>query len=145
MSFLSISLSLNHRKVVIIGGGQIALRRARYFSSTGADIRIYGKELCTEMSSVAQNVYCELYKKDQLENAFIVIAATNDKEINRQICSDGRLIGALVNNVSDRFDCDFHIPAVVQYEDCTIAISSGGENLAGAIAIRDRVREMLDD
>ncbi len=122
MAFRPISLELNTRKVVIVGGGEIAIRRARYFSGTGAELYVYAIDVLGKVKSITPFVQCEPYSSGQVESAQVVIAATNNVELNRQICIDGRAVGALVNNVSDRSDCDFHIPAILESEQFTIAV-----------------------
>lgn len=145
MSFRPLSFEFQHRKIVIIGGGEIALRRGHYFQGSGAEIFVYAPDIMDDMNVLTGQIHRCAYQADQLNNAFMVIAATNDPILNLMISAEARRRGALVNNVSDRNDCDFHFPAIAEIGDCTVAVSSGGENLAGAIELRNRIREIGND
>ncbi len=143
--FSLLSVNLENRKVVIVGGGEIALRRARFFAKSNPEIIVVAPSVLNSIKEVTSKIYLDSYAPSYLINAFIVVAATNDTLLNFQICADGRRAGALVNNVSDRSDCDIHIPATVQHDIFSIAVSSRGTDIHGAITLRDRIQESLND
>lgn len=143
--FSLLSINLEKRKVVIVGGGEIALRRARFFTKSKADVIVIAPSVLTEIEEVTTSVAMESYVPFYLDDAFIVVAATDDKQLNVKICEDGRRAGALVNNVSDRADCDVHIPATLEHNTFSVAVSSRGTDIHGAIALRDHIQERLND
>ena len=81
------------------------------------------------------------FREEHLEGAFLAIAATNDKGLNRKVSSCARERGLLVNAVDQPEDCNFIVPSVVRRGDLTIAVSTSGKSPAMARRIRERLEE----
>ncbi len=145
MGFLPISINLNKRPVIIIGGGKVALRRAETFLQFGAEVKLYAKSVMPEIKQLSLQWYEGKYISSQLERFSLVVAATDDKELNSRIASDAGEVGALVNVASDRELSDFHFPALLTEDEFSIAVSSGGKDLHGIISLRNRIAKLLND
>jgi siroheme synthase-like protein len=83
------------------------------------------------------------YEPGDLEKAFIVVAATDDRRINRRIAEDAKKARALVNVVDDPEPSDFIVPAVVRRGNFTLAISTGGRSPALSRKLRERLETMF--
>ena len=134
------------QRCVVVGGGQVAARKAAQLVRCGARVRVVSPECCPELSEM-NHVQCvtEAYHPRWLEGAVVVIAATDARGINRRVCDDARRLGAWVN-VVDRPDlCDFHVPATVCRSPVQIAVSTGGSSPALARRVRQFLEETIDE
>ncbi|MDO5409007.1 MAG: bifunctional precorrin-2 dehydrogenase/sirohydrochlorin ferrochelatase [Lachnospiraceae bacterium] len=121
------------KKVLIVGAGTIARRRIETLLSFGAELTVAAPEWMEEIGSYAARGQIRLLKQayaPQLLNKeyFMVIAATDCGQLNREICNEGRKLGILVNNASDRSQCDFYFPAIVKQGDIIAGVCAGGKD-----------------
>lgn len=144
-----IMLILEGRQTLVVGGGQVALRKARSLIEAGALVTIVAKDPpdATDMDDV--EVIQASYARKHLDGAKLVYACTDDPELNAQIAADARDIGALMNCVDQPEDCDFFVPAIVSAGSVTVAIGTGGASpaLAGRLTkcIADALPERVGD
>ncbi len=136
-----IVLNLSSRRVLVVGGGEVALRKARALADAGAQVRVVAPEFTAGFAEDGRfECVAVRYEKRYLEGARVVVAATDDEAVNRQVASDARAAGVLVNVVDRPELCDFIVPAQVRRGDLLIAISTGG----AAPALARRMRERLE-
>ena len=130
---------------MVVGGGQVALRKIRTLLEHQANVEVISPHLCTELNQLAEkgkiSVLCRGYQDGDLQEAFIVIAATNDKDINLEIVAEARRTGVLVNVVDDAESSNFILPSYIRRGDVTIAISTAGRSPALARKIRTRLEQ----
>lgn len=121
-------VNLAGRKVLLFGGGPVALRAGQdacgVWSGSHGDCAGAGSSL----SLFAGPAGAAGLPAGELRGAFLVLAATDDEEVNRAIAAEARARGALANNASDCRDCDFFFPAVVLTEELTLGLTGTGEN-----------------
>ena len=140
MDFLPLFHNLNGKRVIVIGGGEIALRKVRLVAEANALITIIAKEYCADLveirdSNVQKGIHnLELitapYQQQYIENypdAVLVIAATNDPELNRQVSKHAQQAHMLSNVVDDPGYSTVIFPSIVDRSPIQIAISSGGD------------------
>ena len=141
-SFFPLILSLANRKVVVVGGGKVAARKVSKLLEAQAEITIIAPEL--------EPLLFELIKQSKLnwqkgcfsrniEGFDLVIAATNDHEVNMEIVTAARKAKILVNSVDEAVHSDFIFPAIVRRGDLLIAISTSGKRPALARKIRQEL------
>jgi len=136
-----IILNLSGRRAVVVGGGEVALRKARALADAGAEVRVVAPKLLPEFAEDGRfECVAERYQKRHLKGALVAVAATDDEAVNRQVAEDARAAGVLVNVVDRPELCDFIVPAQVRRGDLLIAISTGG----AAPALAKRLRERLE-
>lgn len=137
--------SLQDKKIVIIGGGKIAFRKAKAFLKSGALITIISPHICDELKQLPTIKWIKKYfEKDDLTNAHIVIAATNDKKINNFV-KDCTTDFQWFNDVSDQNNSDFHTPAVVRRGDLIISVSTSGKSPVLSKKIKKELETYFDD
>jgi len=138
--YYPISLNIKGRKCVVIGGGQVALRKVEVLLGHDADVEVISPELCLELLGLAETNRIQAikreYKTGDLKNAFIAIVATDDSENNHRIAGEARKNSVLVNIVDDAEFSDFIAPSFIRQGDITIAISTSGVSPALARKIR---------
>ena len=134
-------LTLAGRRAVVVGGGKVALRKARALADAGAAVRAVAPEFLPEFRE-DRRLEClgEPYAARHVAGAFLVIAATDDEAVNARVAADARAAGALVNVVDRPALCDFIVPATVDRGRLVIAISTGG----AAPSLARRLREKLE-
>lgn len=145
---LPISVNLQHKKCIVIGGGKVATRRIKTLLAEGANVTVISPELLPELMTLAENEHIKWLERpfddgDCLD-AFLVIAATNRKAVNERVAYDCRP-HQLVNIVDHPEKSNVHFPAVGRKGLLSIAVSTDGASPILAKNIRDRVMEQFDD
>ena len=140
MSFYPVFIQLEGKKVVVVGGGNVAHRKVLALLECGASIHLAGKALTPELEQMVENEEIHFlgreFKDEFLDHAFMIIAATDDKALNHHISTCARKKGVLVNAVDQPPDCDFIVPSILRRGDLLIAISTSGKSPALARKIR---------
>ncbi len=144
-SYYPVFLKISERRCVVVGGGQVALRKARTLLEHGANVEVISPDLCSGLNKLAENgeihVIRRPYQTGDLKGAFIAIAATGDRDVNLQVSEEARKTAALVNVVDDWGNSDFIVPSYLSRGDLTIAISTAGRSPALARKIRLRLEK----
>ena len=136
-----VMLDLSGRRAVVVGGGEVALRKARALADAGASVCVVAPDFLPAFAEDGRlECVAARYEKRHLEGARVVVAATDDEAVNRQVASDARTAGILVNVVDQPELCDFIVPAQVRRGELLIAIATGG----AAPALAKRLRERLE-
>jgi siroheme synthase-like protein len=138
-------LDLTDRPVLVVGGGPVAARKVRALAGTGAQITMVAKDFCPEAKDAAGQAGAEVlerpYAPGDAARRWLVIAATDDADLNRMV-SEQAAAGGVFCNVVDCPDlCTFHVPAVVRRGLLQIAVSTGGASPALARRLRKRLQE----
>ncbi len=140
MSFYPVFVQLEGKKVVVVGGGNVAYRKVLALMECGAAIHLAGRELTPDLKQMVDNddihFLGQEFKDEYLHNAFMIIAATDDKDLNHHISTCAREKRVLVNAVDQPPDCDFIVPSILKRGDLQIAISTSGKSPALARRIR---------
>lgn len=140
-------MDVKERRVLVIGGGKVALRKCRLFLDFGARVTVVAPEFCPELFQMAGRVELvrDVYREKYLDGAFVLVAASDDSEVNRAAACAAKETGTLVNAVDDPPNCSFFIPAVIRRGDLTLCISTGGKSPSLAAGLRRELEETLDD
>lgn len=135
-------------KIVVVGGGSVALRRVRTLLHFASDLTVVAPQLCGELEELVRQGRVKLkrrsYCRDDLYAAHMVLAATDDKKVNEDIYSACRCLGILVNTASDRRKCDFHFPSVVLKEGISVGVTGNGENHRQVKENRKKIEKYLE-
>jgi len=142
-TFLPVTLDVTDKKILIIGGGQVAFHKIKFITPFTQNIEIIGREVCDEVKSSGIAWKEQPYSKECLEGAFLVYAATNDLEVNLQVKKDGNDMGLLVNLVDNPSQCDFVSPAIFKQDNMTVAVGSNGQDVMKAIKWRNIIRDFF--
>lgn len=147
-------LDISGLKIFIAGGGKIAARRIKTLLLFAQDITVAAPEACPEIEELAEagriTWLAEEYSAGLLGGAELVLAATDDHEVNRRIVEDCRKLEQkenrriLVNTADDKSLCDFYFPSVVQDGEIVIGINSGGTNPGKVSRVRKKIEEISD-
>ncbi|UVE16069.1 siroheme synthase CysG [Pseudomonas sp. LS44] len=131
MDFLPLFHNLKDRTVLVVGGGEVALRKARLLADAGARLRLVTPAVLDELRDlVAENggqLRLRGYELDDLDEAVLVIAATDDEPLNAQISAQAQARSLPVNVVDSPALCTVIFPAIVDRSPLIVAVSSGGD------------------
>jgi uroporphyrin-III C-methyltransferase/precorrin-2 dehydrogenase/sirohydrochlorin ferrochelatase len=147
MSLLPIFLKLDGRPGLLVGAGNVALEKISSLLITGVQLRVIAPKANQEVRGLAEEGRLEWVERKfdptDLDGNFVVIAATDDAEVNATVYREAVRRGILVNSVDDPPHCDFYFGSVVRRGDLQIAISTAGESPAVAQRIRREIDEQL--
>ncbi|TDB47652.1 siroheme synthase CysG [Photorhabdus khanii] len=147
MDYLPIFVELKGRLVLLVGGGEVAARKATLLLRAGALLRVVALELCSELQQRYQAGELEWYKREfqpeYLDGIFLVIAATDDHGLNHQVFTEADKRGILVNVVDDQSHCSFIFPSIIDRSPVLVAISSAGKAPVLARLIREKLEALL--
>ena len=140
MRYYPIYLDIQNRNCLVVGGGGVGTRKVATLLNCGAKVTAVSPDMSDKLRSLAGSPGLTLkqrpYRSSDLEGMFLVIGATDDETLNRQISRDAEQRGTLCN-IADRPEiCNFILPAIVQREDLVITVSTSGKSPALAKKLR---------
>lgn len=147
MDWYPIFLDLHDSSALVVGGGAVALRKTRQLLDAGCRVELTAPEVepgFAKLISTGDITYrAERFVSSMLAGHRLAIAATNDRELNRQIAESAKRIGVLVNVVDDPSLCSFIMPAVVDRSPIVIAIGTGGSAPVLARQVKSKLEATL--
>ena len=146
-TYYPIFLNIQGKKCVVVGGGEVAERKARALVEQGASVTVISARVSDGLTQLAEQGIIELslrdYQPGDLENALIAIAATDDPKVNMDVVREGQERGVLTNVVDAPEHSDFIVPSLLRRGDISIAVSTGGKSPALARRIRTELEQSL--
>ncbi|MGQ7958141.1 siroheme synthase CysG [Pseudomonas sp. SP16.1] len=145
MQFLPLFHKLQGRVVLVVGGGEVALRKARLLSDAGGQLRVVAPEVRGELCELAGEggVHLRGYETVDLQGVALVIAATDDEPLNARISAEAQALGIPVNVVDAPTLCSVIFPAIVDRSPLIVAVSSGGDAPVLARLIRAKIETWI--
>jgi uroporphyrin-III C-methyltransferase/precorrin-2 dehydrogenase/sirohydrochlorin ferrochelatase len=147
VDFLPLFTDLRNKPCLLIGGGQVALRKARLLCKAGAKIRLVAHDILPELASLCTNAGGECIRGDYgdhlLGNVFLVIAATDDEALNKRVSEACHQRQIPVNVVDSPELCSVILPAIIDRSPLVVAVSSGGKSPVLARMMRSRLEASI--
>ncbi len=142
-----ICVDLRDQPVCVVGGGKVAARKVETLLEAGANVYVIAQDLCESLGRrVADaalgkrlNWHQGPYQRNLPSGLRLVVACTDDREVNRQVREDCRTSGVLCNVVDDPELCDFIVPAIRRLGRVQIAVSTGGASPSLARELADHL------
>ena len=144
-NFLPISIDISDSKILIIGGGQSALKKIKILQRSGAQLEVIAENIIDEVYETGVVCFKKSYEKSDLKGYLMLYSCTNNETLDRQIASDGREAGVLVNIHDNPALCQFVSPAIYRDGNISVAVSSNAENVYEAIRLRNQIQEYLEN
>ncbi|MDR2392975.1 MAG: bifunctional precorrin-2 dehydrogenase/sirohydrochlorin ferrochelatase [Treponema sp.] len=127
MPYFPLFVDLTGKDCLIVGGGAVAVRKARSLLNFGAKLRVVDPEPSASIKVLSLTLLSRPYRSpEDVTGAAMVIAATDKQELNRMVAQDARAAGIPVNVVDDPQGCTFFFPALVQRGELVAGISTAG-------------------
>lgn len=148
MDYLPLFYQLKGLRCLVVGGGDIACRKAGLLQRAGASLRVVAPVFCEEMTQLlavddTSQTLLRDYAAADLDDVALVIAATDDESVNQQVSQDARQRNIPVNVVDNPALCTFILPSIVDRSPIVIAVSSGGTSPVLARMIRAKLETTI--
>lgn len=145
MRYYPVSLDINCRACVVVGGGAVAIRKVNSLLKAGALVTVITPEAAKGLTALAVkgkiNLIKRGYKKGDLKGAYLVVSATGEQAINKAVFEEAKKRNALINVVDAPELCTFIVPSVVDKGSLTIAVSTSGKSPLFAKALREELEK----
>ena len=136
-------LDLTGRECVVVGGGKVGLEKVRGLLECGASVRVVAPEIERKLADLPVRWLESRYQGWDLDDAWLAVAATPDREVNRRVFEDAQQRGIICNVADDPELCSLILPAVHRVDPIAIAVSTGGASPALAQRIRSEIAELV--
>lgn len=145
-AFMPVAIDVRNKKVLLIGGGRIAMHKIESLKKYARNIHVVALEVSSQIKNAKGISFIEKeYEPSDLKGAFIVYACTNIRELNQRVMNDAHEQNIMVNVVDSPADCDFVSPAIYRHCNVSIAVSSNGEDVMKSIAIRNKIKTIAEN
>ena len=147
--FFPVSIDLNNKNVLVIGAGKVALRKIETLLNYNCNINVITKEVLEEkFLELEKNNKIKIFKNQEfeekfLENIFLVITATDNEILNKEISQLCMSKNILVNNVTSKDDMNVRFMSIYEKDDIQIAISANG-NPKKAVEIKNKIKNIFE-
>lgn len=147
--FFPVSIDLNNKNVLVIGAGKIALRKITTLLNYNCNIIVITKEVLEEkFLELEKNNKIKIFKNQEfeekfLENIFLVVVATDNEALNKNISQLCISKNILVNNVTSKDDMNVRFMSIYEKDDIQIAISANA-NPKKAVEIKNKIKDIFE-
>ncbi|MGL4723394.1 MAG: siroheme synthase CysG [Scandinavium sp.] len=147
MDYLPLFAELKDRPVLVIGAGDVAARKIVLLRRAGARVRLVAREIAPEIAEQVESgditMLAEEFDEAQIDTVFLVVAATDDAELNQRVFAAADARQRLVNVVDNPPLCSFIFPSIVDRSPLMVAISSSGSAPVLARLLREKIEALL--
>ena len=151
--FFPLFVNVENKEVLIVGGGKIGGRKAQTLREYGGNVTVYSEKVTEETILADENIkvvnrnvsHDEGEIKELVKKYFLVVAATDDTELNDRISHVCMSENILVNNVSSKAVMNAMFGAVVKNDEFQIGIGSYGKSCRRSKALKGKVQELIDE
>ena len=147
--FFPVSIDLNNKNVLVIGAGKVALRKIETLLNYNCNINVITKEILEEkFLELEKNNKIKIFKNQEfeekfLENIFLVVVATDNEVLNKNISQLCMSKNILVNNVTSKDDMNVRFMSIYEKDDIQIAISANG-NPKKTVEIKNKIKDIFE-
>ncbi len=146
--YYPIFLNVRGKKCIVVGGGEVAERKAKGLLESGAHVTVISPSLTRGLIKMEERGEIDAVRRNfrptDMRDSLIAIAATDNEEVNNSIVRKGAARRVLVNVVDKAIDSDFILPSIVRRSDIIIAISTSGRSPALARKLRAELENYLE-
>lgn len=147
--YLPIMLDVEGRRVVVVGGGAVAARKAAPLLDAGAELAVISPSLSGPLAAMADQGRLEWisrpYAPGDLQGAVLVYAASDDRAVNEAVAGEARRLGLPCNVASHAEAGSFITPGVLRRGRLTVAVSTSGAGPSAAAEITQRIAGLLGE
>lgn len=148
MEIFPISLKLQQQRCLIVGGGRIAYRKAILLVKAGAILDIVAPDIDPQLMSLIEQsagiAYVKLFEDHDLDRVYrLVIAATDNADVNKRVFEQAELRNLLVNSVDDIPNCRFMVPAIIDRSPLLISVASNGASPVLSRQLRTQIETLV--
>ena len=146
MGYFPFYIDIENKKCVVVGGGVVALRKIEKILPFNPEITVVAPKICREIEEInGIELRRRSFLDSDISDAFTVIAATDDNNLNARIFELCQKKNILINTVDDKEKCGFIFPALVKKQNITVGISTEGKSPIYARFLREKIESSLDE
>lgn len=147
MKLLPIALNIENKRCLLVGGGDVAARKARVLLDCDAKLQVIALNLCEELQMLSSRFeYSKRgFESNDCEGRDLIFACTNDESLNSQIAAEAAQRSIWCNIADDSETSSFHLAAVVRRGDVCIGITTYGGSPALAKHLKSEVENCVGD
>jgi uroporphyrin-III C-methyltransferase/precorrin-2 dehydrogenase/sirohydrochlorin ferrochelatase len=136
-------ISLKDPKILLIGGGNVSLHKAKILLQNKIDFSIISNNFLQEFDEIDVTKKVKTFSKDDLQNYNVVVNATGDKEVSDILTGEKKRRFLLVNDASNQEVCDFYFNGVLDYGKLKISISSSGSSPTVTKKVKQKIKKII--
>lgn len=128
MAYFPFYIDIENKRILVVGGGTVALRKIKKLTPFSPDITVVAPKICDEIKALNVKIIDRRFCDSDLDGTFCVISATDDETLNGrifQLCNEKNI---LVNTVDDKEKCGFIFPAIASKNGITAGITTSGKS-----------------
>lgn len=147
MAYFPMFIDLKNESCIVIGGGTVAYRKIKALLEFEAKVTVVAPEICASITALEKNIIrkYKTYETADIQEAFLVVAATNDYDINQRISRECRERKIPINVVDLKEECSFIFPAYVKKGDITAGVTTSGKSPIISQKIKKKMNEIIPD
>jgi precorrin-2 dehydrogenase/sirohydrochlorin ferrochelatase len=151
MKFYPVILNVENRKVVVIGGGVVALRKIQDLLLAGAVVRVVSPEVHPDISALRGDfpgrleIESRAYAPGDLDGAWLIYSATNNSTVNEMVFREAESKRIFINAVDDPENCSFIVPSVIKRGDLLVSVSTSGSAPAMSARLKREIEKNLPE
>ncbi|HSV97316.1 MAG TPA: bifunctional precorrin-2 dehydrogenase/sirohydrochlorin ferrochelatase [Spirochaetota bacterium] len=151
MKLYPVLLNIEDRLAVVVGGGEVALRKVLDLIDAGARVKVVSTRMHFDLEEAARanaeilSLQRREYRDGDLDGAALVFAATDSAAVNRAVFDEAGRRGIFINSADDPPNCSFYLPSAVRRGDFLMAISTSGASPAYAARLRRALEKVLPE
>lgn len=143
MSFFPIFVDLSTRNVLIVGGGKVALRKARVILQFTQNVTVVAPNVIDDIKLLEVNICEREFNVNDLSDKFLVITTTDNKLLNQEVLNICNSMGILCNSATSNKQDNCIFPSIVRDGDITIGISTNGKSPTVSRKIRENIEKSI--
>jgi precorrin-2 dehydrogenase/sirohydrochlorin ferrochelatase len=145
--YYPVMINVKDKEITVIGGGKVAYRKVKSFISFGCTVRVISPYIIDELENIEDKVILirDFYKEDYIKNSFIVVASTDNKDLNEQIGLYCKENNKLCNVVDNPNLSSYIVPSIIKRGDLVISISTSGKSPSLASKIKKDIEKQYSD
>lgn len=147
MDFLPVFFDIRGKDCLVVGGGEVAARKTSLLLQAGGKVTVVSPELCPSLANSAANKEiihrAGRFSPDAIADSVLIIAATDDMNVNREVSKLASVRRIPVNVVDNPALCSFIVPSIIDRSPVVVAVSTGGAAPVLARLIRARLETLI--
>jgi precorrin-2 dehydrogenase/sirohydrochlorin ferrochelatase len=137
-----VNLVLTDRPCLVVGGGNVALRKVEGLVACGAAVTVVAPQVVDALAALPVTIERRPYERGEAARGYrLVVTATDDRSVNQAVFDDADAAGVWVNSADDPDRCSFTLPAVVRRGPLMLTVATGGHSPAVASWLRSRLEQ----
>jgi precorrin-2 dehydrogenase/sirohydrochlorin ferrochelatase len=143
MIYYPVFLDLRGREVLVVGAGQVALRKVRGLVEAEAKVTVVSPQMLAEFEALPVRLLRRKFRRPDVKTQALVFAATDQRDVNRLVGEIASEKGIPVNIADAPSECGFLVPSRIRQGNVQIAISTSGRDPRLAVALRKRIESAI--